>query len=161
MANFPNRTDTFRRLTSRSGLGGLTLLAVSAIIIRESSRMPFGSTSQMGPGYFPSVLGYLLVVFGLVLLVEGWKTPEDRIHIGRLGPPALLLSAIVAFAVLYEMAGAFVAIIVVTAIAMLAERGRSKVEFVILPLGICFGVWLIFGVLLDLQLKFLPQGWLS
>ncbi|MCZ4253935.1 tripartite tricarboxylate transporter TctB family protein [Sulfitobacter sp. G21635-S1] len=158
MAQFFTRTRFLYRLTSRGSLSGLTLIAMSAVVILEASRMPFGSTSQMGPGYFPTALGVILAVFGLVLLVEGWRTPEARVTSGPLGPPALLLTAIVAFAVLYEIVGGFIAIIVVTLIAAMAEPERKMVEWVLLPLAICFGIWLIFGLALDLQFKFLPPG---
>ena len=160
MAHSTHQTGVLRRLTSRAGIAGLTLLAVSAVILLATSKMRFGTASQMGPGYFPTVLAVILAGFGLVLLVEGWRNPDERISTGPLGPPALLMGAIVAFAVLYEIAGAFIALIFVTMIAALAEGGRSRIEWVLLPLGICLGVWLLFGVALDLQLKFFPD-WLN
>ena len=37
---------------------------------------PFGTSLRMGPGYFPSVLGGMLVLFGLYLVAAGLRSNE-------------------------------------------------------------------------------------
>ena len=40
---------------------------------------PFGNVQQMGPGFFPRILGAILVGFGVVTLVRGLRSGEpDR-----------------------------------------------------------------------------------
>ena len=66
---------------------------------------PFGSTLNMGPGYFPTVLGGLLVVFGLVILVRGLRQSE-KIQAGWSVRALIVLPlAVVAFGVLMARAG--------------------------------------------------------
>ena len=148
MAHFLNLTNTVRRLTSRGGLGGLTLLALSAAIILEASRMHFWQHQPDGPGLSSDRSGGVFWRSSeLALMVEGWNKPEDRIDVGPLAPPALLLSAIIAFAVLYEFAGAF-SIDHCSGYACRLHRtlAAQSSEWLLLPLGICLGIWLLFGV---------------
>ena len=47
--------------------------ATSVIIARDYA---FGTSLRMGPGYFPSVLGGMLVLFGLYLVASGLRSNE-------------------------------------------------------------------------------------
>ena len=60
--------------------------AAAMIIARD---YPFGSALRMGPGYFPIVLGGILVVFGLYVLIKGVITNEKIV--GNLSLRALLI----------------------------------------------------------------------
>ena len=51
--------------------------------------MPFGTSLRMGPGYFPSVLGGVLILFGLVLLVSGMRASGSGLS--RAGRRAALI----------------------------------------------------------------------
>jgi hypothetical protein len=76
---------------------------VAAIVIARG--YPFGATLRMGPGYFPSVLGSVLVLFGLYLFVRGLKSGE-RIEGGwSLRALVTLPLSMVLFGVLIERAG--------------------------------------------------------
>ena len=44
---------------------GLMLIAIGAAAIFVARSYPFGTALRMGPGFFPVVLGGLLIVFGL------------------------------------------------------------------------------------------------
>ncbi len=55
-------------------LASVVILAVSVFVILYSGRMPPALSSEIGPGYWPGFLGYVLFVLGLVLLGETlWK----------------------------------------------------------------------------------------
>lgn len=69
-----------------------------------------GSASRMGPGYFPVVLGGLLLLFGVIALVRSLLRPGEAI--GPIGwkPILLVTAAIVVFAALLKPAGLLVAL---------------------------------------------------
>jgi TctA family transporter len=50
---------------------GCVLLAAAATIFVGAGGMSFGTWNRLGPGFFPSAIGGLLVVAGLILLVRG------------------------------------------------------------------------------------------
>ena len=71
---------------------------------------PVGSPSNMGPGFFPVVLGGLLCVLGLcnAAMARGGRTTEGSERIG-FGRSLMLPVAVVAFGVLVERAGVIAA----------------------------------------------------
>ena len=56
-----------------------------------------GSAVRMGPAYFPSVLGGILAVLGLILLVRSFALKGDKVPKIHFRPLALLLLAVLAF----------------------------------------------------------------
>ena len=60
---------------------GIVLIAVGAAAILVSRDYPLGTMLRMGAGYFPTLLGGVLVLFGMHLLVKGLRSAE-RIEAG-------------------------------------------------------------------------------
>ncbi|MDT0353012.1 tripartite tricarboxylate transporter TctB family protein [Pseudonocardia charpentierae] len=61
-------------------LAGGTFVIVGLMFVVASSRYELGSALQMGPGYYPLVLGGLLVALGVGVAVEGLfrrRNPRD------------------------------------------------------------------------------------
>ncbi|WP_165351975.1 tripartite tricarboxylate transporter TctB family protein [Salipiger sp. IMCC34102] len=146
-------------LTSKSGLGALFLFACAAVTYLEVAKLHLGTPSAMGPGYFPAILGGFFIVFGLILLVEGWRKPQERVEVGQIAPVLYLLGAIVLFGLLYPIAGGVVAIAVLIVVAAIAEPGRTWRELAALTGVVLVAVWVVFVIALDLQLDALPR-WL-
>lgn len=57
---------------------GAMLIATGLAAVFIARDYPFGNAFRMGPGYFPSVLGGVLAIFGLVLLARSFRS-NDRI----------------------------------------------------------------------------------
>ena len=90
---------------SRDFWAGLMLIGIGAGSMFVARDYAFGTSLRMGPGYFPSVLGGVLILFGLVLLVRGWRIRE-RLEPGW-SPRALIILpfAFVLFGALIERTG--------------------------------------------------------
>src|SRR5437660_3146166 len=88
----------------------LAAVGVTAVIIARDYN--FGTALRMGPGYFPSVLGGALVLFGLYLVVAGLKR-NDKIE-GNWSLRALIVLplSLVLFGLLMDRAGFVPALIV-------------------------------------------------
>jgi hypothetical protein len=56
--------------------GGLMLIAIGTAAIILARDYPYGTALRMGPGYFPTLLGGILVLFGLHLTVQGLRAGE-------------------------------------------------------------------------------------
>ncbi len=67
---------------------------------------PFGSALRMGPGYFPTVLGGIMVAMGLYVLALGLRKDHEKIQ-GNWSIRALIVLplSIVVFGILMEEAG--------------------------------------------------------
>lgn len=155
-----SRTGLIAVATSKGGWGAILLFVVAAITFWETSGLKIGTSSSMGPGYFPSLLGAMFVFFGILLLIEGYRNPDERVELGQLGPAFLLLAGIVAFTILLNSAGGAIAIAVLVLISAFADRKRPKLEYVVLVISIVGLVWFVFIFALNMQIFMLPN-WLQ
>jgi hypothetical protein len=81
---------------------------------------PFGSTLSMGPGYFPMVLGGLLVIFGGAITLRGLRKSGKIQGVWSVRALVMIPLSVVAFGVLMRLAGfvpALAALIFVSAVA--------------------------------------------
>ena len=79
-----------------------------------------GSASRMGPGYFPTVLSALLILFGIVAIARSFVVPGEPLGRFAIKAGVLILAAVVLFGFLLPRAGfvvALVALIVISASA--------------------------------------------
>ena len=55
---------------------GVVLIMTGALAVLIARDYPFGTAVRMGAGYFPTVLGTALVLFGIHVLVKGLRSAE-------------------------------------------------------------------------------------
>jgi len=108
------------------------LFAAGAVVIGQDYSM--GTAGRMGPAYFPTVLGGLLGVIGLVTMLRGLFTRGEAMERFSYRNALLVLVAVVLFGFLVRGAGmvpAVIALVLVSAVA--SARFRIKAA---LPLSI-------------------------
>jgi putative tricarboxylic transport membrane protein len=124
---------------NRDFLAGLMFIVVGCGAMFMARDYPFGSALRMGPGYFPTVLGGLVTLGGIIVLIEGFV---KQVHIGRTWSVRALiilpLSALV-FGVLMEHAGFVPAVFVLCIVAALASPEFHWKEQLILAAGLTLG----------------------
>ena len=91
---------------------GAMLIATGAASAWIAHDYPFGSAVRMGPGYFPSVLGGVLALFGIVLMVRGLRSSEKITGNWSLRALIVLPLSFVLFGFLMDHAGFVPALIV-------------------------------------------------
>jgi hypothetical protein len=99
---------------------GAFLIVVGAGAMFVARNYTFGSSLRMGPGYFPNILGGLLILFGLYFLVVGRLRGEKIEASWSLRALIILPLSLVLFGVLIDRAGfipAMLALIVCSATA--------------------------------------------
>lgn len=75
----------------------------AAVIIAREYGM--GAAIRMGPGYFPTVLGGLLILVGVIAVVRSFVHTGDRIGRFNLKGLALVIASIIVFALIIRHAG--------------------------------------------------------
>ena len=90
---------------SKDFWAGLMLMALGVLTVAIARTYPMGTVLRMGAGFFPTVLGWILVVFGAVLVIKGLRS-TDRID-RNWSPRALVLIPVtlVLFGLLIERIG--------------------------------------------------------
>jgi len=109
---------------------------------------PFGSALRMGPGYFPTVLGGLVILGGIIVLIEGLVKQPAITRTWSLRALIILPAAAWVFGELMEMAGFVPAIFVLTIMAALASPEFKWKEQILLAAGLtagCVGLF-IYGI---------------
>src|ERR1044072_3893514 len=98
---------------------------LAAVVARN---YPMGSALRMGPGYFPTYLGGIMIVIGAVMTGRGYRVEGEGI--GRWGwRPLLWLSAAFAgFGLLIERAGFVLALLALIIASSLAGRDTRLLE---------------------------------
>src|SRR6266700_62295 len=84
---------------------GVMLIAIGGAAITIARDYTFGTSLRMGPGYFPMVLGGLLILFGLYILATGLGSSEKLVASWSLRAVIILPLSLVLFGVLMERAG--------------------------------------------------------
>ena len=122
--------------SNRDFWAGVMLIATGAGAVILARDYAFGTTLRMGPGYFPSVLGGVLVLFGLYVLAQGLRS-NDRIA-GHWSLRALIVLplSLVLFGLLMERAG-FVPALMVLIVGSAAAGNEFKLgEALLLAVGL-------------------------
>jgi hypothetical protein len=145
---------------NRDFWAGVMLIVVGAGSVIIARNYAFGTSLRMGPGYFPSVLGGGLVLFGLYLVVVGLKRKEKMEGGDGWSLRALIVLplSLVLFGLLMEHAGFIPALLVLIFGSAAASTEFKLVEVLLLAVGLtAFSVALfIYGLGLPYPLL---TGW--
>jgi uncharacterized membrane protein len=115
---------------------GLMLIGTGAATILIARDYVFGTALRMGPGYFPSVLGGLLVLFGLYLVGAGLRRRELIEGSWSLRALIVLPLSLVLFGLLMENAGFVPALMVLIVGSSAAGNEVRLVETLLLAVGL-------------------------
>jgi hypothetical protein len=75
----------------RDVAGGLLVVAIGAGFLLVGRELEMGTSFRMGPGYFPTLLGGLMILLGAVLTALAWRAPHQEGAFGHVPWRGLLL----------------------------------------------------------------------
>jgi Na+-transporting NADH:ubiquinone oxidoreductase subunit NqrB len=146
-----------RPLSNRIGemLMAVALLGAAAFFIAQSLSLPFGGIGLPGPGFFPFALGCALALLALATLVRAIVDGAgEDVYLGH-RDILIVFAALAGVAATFETLGAYVSLGTFMAILLLVVAG-SALWRVALGTGVgMVAVWVVFKVLLGVQL---PAG---
>ncbi|MEP7275398.1 MAG: tripartite tricarboxylate transporter TctB family protein [Betaproteobacteria bacterium] len=131
------------------------LIGIATIVL--AAKYNLGTAARMGPGYFPRILGILLVVLGLVLTLRALRLQGPPIPRWKVRPTLVVLGSVVLFGAIVQAVGVAIStvVLIVTASAASHEfRPREALVSGILLSALAVGV---FVVGLKLQLPIWPS----
>jgi putative tricarboxylic transport membrane protein len=118
-------------LGSRDVWAGVMFVATGAAAILIARGYTLGSALKMGPGFFPTLLGGILVLFGLYVLARGRRRHERIEAHWSLRALVMLPLSLVLFGVLMERAG-FIPALVALVFGSAASGKEFKLREVLL-----------------------------
>jgi hypothetical protein len=90
---------------SKDFWSGVMLIAIGGGALYIGRDYPFGTALRMGAGFFPLVLGAILVLFGVFFAVRGWHSGDKIKGNWSLRALVILPLAFVMFGLLMQYAG--------------------------------------------------------
>lgn len=125
-------------------LAGLMFIGFGAAAIVLGRDYPMGSAMRMGPGYFPTVLGGLLVLLGVAILARGFLGRAVARPAFALRPLVLILAAVSLFALSVERLGIIAAVALVVLVSAAASerfRWREVLPLALIMIGLAVGLF--------------------
>ena len=133
---------------------GATLIAAGAVTMYIARGYAFGTTLRMGPGYFPTVLGGLLILFGIYIVISGLRSSDKITGSWSLRALIALPLSFVLFGVLMTYAGFVPALLVLIFGSALASPQFKLAEVLLLSViltALCVALF-VWGLGLPYQL---------
>jgi hypothetical protein len=117
---------------NRDLIAGLLFIVLGGLAVVLARDYPFGTTIRMGPGYFPTALGFILLLFGVTVLARGIRSGEKVKGEWGWKPLALITLSIVLFGALLDRVGMIPAAVATLVAAAAAGREFRLKEVLIL-----------------------------
>lgn len=150
------------KITSQKDFNaGLMFIAFGLLFAIVAKNYPIGTAVRMGPAYFPTILGWLLVVLGAIVLIQSFVVREAKPK--QVDPRALLwiLGSVLAFALLVGPidAGLVPACAVIVVMSACGSREFRWRAAVISATVLTLASVAVFYYGLGLPFKLLPWSW--
>ena len=103
---------------------GVMFLVIGLAFVGFAQDYDMGTAQRMGPGYFPTVLGGLLAILGLVISIVALRNdaPGGEIERFHFGPLLIVLGAVALFGLLLRTAGLVAALLVLIGVSAYASH---------------------------------------
>ncbi|MBI5967538.1 MAG: tripartite tricarboxylate transporter TctB family protein [Deltaproteobacteria bacterium] len=133
---------------------GVVFIVFGLIALVMSRSYAMGSAMRMGPGYFPKILGSLLILLGLIISFRSLLLTGEGIKKGESRPLIMVLVSVVVFAFLIKPLGlilATLALVVLSCLGWWEFRFREVVLLYIILAVLAVGLF-IYGVGLPIKI---------
>ena len=138
---------------------GLMFFTIGLVGMILAFGYPLGTSSRMGPGYFPRVLGGILMMLGAILSIRSfWEAPGGPIGHFAWKSIALVMGGVAVFAATVNYVGLVVATVLLIFISGYASNEFNVKESIYSSIILATISVLLFVVGLKLQFPIFPWG---
>ncbi|MDO9217394.1 MAG: tripartite tricarboxylate transporter TctB family protein [Lacisediminimonas sp.] len=135
---------------------GVMFILFGGFFAGFGTQYTFGTAARMGPGYFPTVLGILLIVLGLVVAVTGLSknNTEEKVAKFAWDVLGLIIGSVVLFGVLLNplgLIGSLLVLILVSSYASHEHTWKASLGNSVVLISLCMFVF-VYALKLQFQL---------
>lgn len=145
---------------SRASLGGLfsagLVGAFGLFLVLAQPTLQMGTASAMGPGYFPRLIGYLLVLVAALIAIFDRSTEPEAV---AWRPAGTILGAVLLFGLLVQPFGFVPASILSTVVAAIGDKAFRVGPSIGVGVVLALFVWLVFGLGLGIRMPAITTPW--
>ena len=127
-------------------IAGLMFIAIGIGAIVIASNYTLGSAARMGPGYFPRILGILLIALGAILTLRSLRVQGSPLPGWKWRPVIVVLGSTIIFGLIVNYAGlvlSTILLIIMSSAASHEFRPKEAVVSGILLAALAVGVFVI------------------
>lgn len=137
---------------------GIMFTFTGLLFIALSQQYPMGTAAKMGPGYFPTVLGGLMAVLGIIVLLGAYSKSNQITHVTQFmfRPTVMLLGGVALFAGLLNTMGMVVSLIALILISAVASHEFRLKDTLMSIVVLAIMAWVVFVWGLELQFPVWP-----
>jgi hypothetical protein len=145
------------RVRSPQDLGAAIVFTVIGLAgLYFGKDLSFGTASQMGPGFFPTWLNFLIIAIGVATGMKALAVEGPPIERFRLRPILFIVAAIVIFGFLINAVGLALSAALMTIFAAYARRRVAVIETFLLAAGLALFSVIVFVYMLG---QAVPAWW--
>lgn len=138
---------------TRDMVAGVVLSLFGAIYtLYALTHYRLGTVNSMGPGMFPTGAGLVIVLFGVLVFIEGFFSAREDVEI-NLRAAFFIFAGVASFALLLIPFGIVPAIVSMTVLSALAEKKFSLLSSLFLSAAIFLIAYVVFIMMFGLSLK--------
>ena len=137
-------------------VAGLLFVAVGIAAIIIATKYSLGTAARMGPGYFPRILGILLILLGSALALRALKLQGRPLPRWPWRPTLVVLGSVVLFGLIVIKAGLVLSTIILILLASSASKEFRPIEALISGALLALLSVGVFVIALKLQLPIWP-----
>ena len=135
---------------------GALFIAVGIAAIVLGSHYALGTAARMGPGYFPRILGILLIALGAILAIRATRTRGGPILGVHWRPTIIVLGSVVLFGAIVRPLGVALSTVILIVASSAASREFRPREALIAGIVLAALAVGVFVVGLQIQLPIWP-----
>jgi len=147
-------------LKNKDLLAGLMFIAIGSVFFVGAYQYQMGTAARMGPGWFPRVLGGIMILLGAIIAGIGLKNQAKWATTAGIGwtwkPVVILIVAVLLFGFTLPTLGMISAIILLTMISGFAAHDKNYKELAMITVLMCLFCAAVFIWGLKLQMKLFP-----
>lgn len=132
-------------------VGGGIFLLLGLYVLVTAKSFGLGNAARMGGGYYPMILGTILMGLGVGISLIGWRERGGSLSINVL-PFIAVVSGLCCFFFLIDRFGIIPAIFCLIVVASLSDLERRWRGTAILAVIFSVVSWLVFSILLGLPI---------
>lgn len=138
---------------------GLMFIAFGLLFVGLSQQYTLGTAAKMGPGYFPTALGILMAVLGLIVAIGAFSKGNVVTELSKVGWRELLmvLGAVGLFALALPTLGLMIALVLLIGASAYASHEFSVKDTVIAIIFLMILSYCVFVWGLELQFPVWPK----
>jgi Tripartite tricarboxylate transporter TctB family len=134
-------------------------MAFGILFVGLSQQYTLGTAAKMGPGYFPTALGILMGVLGLIVAIGAFAKGNVVTELSKVGwrELGMVLGAVGLFALSLPTLGLMIALVLLIAVSAYASHEFSVRDTVIAIIFLMILSYVVFVWGLELQFPVWPK----